>query len=145
MLDAVCCSMDMSNAGAGSHPDLAQVGEAELRWTHSVRVCSAVTRISVTSHKTAGKAICYVTQHLDTGAGRGLILSSPASAPAQHCITITHPDTDNLRLWSLFHSRFLCQSYLYFHRMIWWISNESHFWFLNVLLWSSGEGQARIS
>ena len=30
MLDAVCCSMDMSNAGAGSLPDLAQVGEAEL-------------------------------------------------------------------------------------------------------------------
>ena len=30
MLDAVCCSMDMSNAGAGSHPDLAQVGEAEV-------------------------------------------------------------------------------------------------------------------
>ena len=30
MLDAVCSSVNMSNAGAGSHPDLAQVGEAEV-------------------------------------------------------------------------------------------------------------------
>ena len=83
-----------------------------------------------------GKAICYVTQHLDTGAGRGLILSSPASAPAQHCITITQPDTDNLRLWSLFHSRFLCQSYPYFHRMIWCIMNLIlGFWMSRFIIW----------
>ena len=31
MLDAVCSSVNMSNAGAGSHPDLAQVGEVDTQ------------------------------------------------------------------------------------------------------------------
>ena len=86
MLDAVCCSMDMSNAGAGSHPDLAQVGEAELRWTHSVRVYSVVTRISVTSHKTAGES--NLLRHTTLGhRGRkrpDIIITSIRASPALH-------------------------------------------------------------
>ena len=86
MLDAVCCSMDMSNAGAGSHPDLAQVGEAELRWTPGVRVCSAVTRISVTSHKTAGES--NLLRHTTLGhRGRkrpDIIITSIRASPALH-------------------------------------------------------------
>ena len=86
MLDAVCYSMDMSNAGAGSHPDLAQVGEAELRWTHSVRVCFVVTRISVTSHKTAGES--NLLRHTTLGhRGRkrpDIIITSIRASPALH-------------------------------------------------------------